>query len=261
VSEHDQQLFELQETLYESRNPTRRTLHRQRRDWIIDAIHRYGNGASSALEVGPGSGVYLPTLTAAAHDVVASDIEHAYLDRLEPLARRHANLRLVWDDITKSAFDDGAFDLIVCSEVVEHIADARPALREMHRVLSPTGTLILSTPQRYSPLELASKIAFLPGVITIVRRIYREPIMETGHINLMTNRRLCDDLHDAGFAPVEQWLAGVYLPVVAELLGERAVRLEAAVERRLRRSRLRGLLWTQFVVAQRAEAARSRGRS
>jgi SAM-dependent methyltransferase len=254
VTARDEQLFALQETLYESRNPTRRTLHRQRRAWIVDAIERYGHGANKALEVGPGSGVYLPTLAAVARHVVASDIERAYLDRLEPLAQRHDNLRLVWDDITSSAFAAGEFDLVLCSEVVEHIADARPAFREMHRVLAPTGTLILSTPQRYSPLELASKIAFLPGVITLVRRVYREPIMETGHINLMTNRRLVGELRDAGFTPVEQWLAGMYLPVVAELFGARAVQLEAALERRLRGSRLQGLLWTQFVVARRGDA-------
>ena len=57
-----------------------------------------------ALEVGPGSGVYLPTLAAAATEVVAVDIEDAYLDRLRPLEREYSDLRLVHDDILNRPF-------------------------------------------------------------------------------------------------------------------------------------------------------------
>ena len=248
MTAHDDALFEPQETLYESRNPTRRWLHRTRRDWIVDTIARWGEGSGRALEIGPGSGVYLAPFADVAEDVVASDVEHA-VSRSSRATTRHGNLRLVWDDITNSSFTDDEFDLVLCSEVIEHIADSSAALREMRRILSPNGTLILSTPQRYSFLELASKIAFLPGVIQVARRIYRQPVMETGHINLMTRRRLHDELRDARLEPVEEWLTGLYLPVVAEALGVRAVKIEKAWEQRLRGTRFEGVLWTQFVIA------------
>ena len=74
-----------------------------------------------------------------------------------------------------------------CAEVIEHIADAHAALCGLEKLLKPGGTLILSTPQRYSPLELCAKIAFLPGFIQLVRLIYREPILETGHIKVLTS--------------------------------------------------------------------------
>lgn len=47
-------------------------------------------------------------------------------------------------------FPDGAFDKIVCSEVLEHIPDYRAALAEIHRVLRPGGLLAVSVP-RYWP--------------------------------------------------------------------------------------------------------------
>jgi SAM-dependent methyltransferase len=250
MSAPENPLFALQRTLYESRNPTRRSLHVTRRDWIIDAIRRWGNGATKALEVGPGSGVYLPALASAAKHVVACDIEPAYLEPLPSLTRPHSNLQLVWDDIAHSSFDDGEFDLVLCSEVVEHIRDARPAFREMRRILSADGTLILSTPQKYSPLELTSKLAFLPGIVSLVRRIYREPILDPGHVNLMTNRELARQLRSAGFEPMEWHFAGLYIPLVAEALGQRGLRIESALERRIRGTRARSVLWTQFVVAQ-----------
>ena len=71
-------------------------------------------------------------------------------------------------------------------------------MAEMRRVLAPSGVLIMSTPQKYSPLELFSKLAFLPGIIDVVRWIYKEPILETGHINLMTKQMLRDQLERAG---------------------------------------------------------------
>jgi ubiquinone/menaquinone biosynthesis C-methylase UbiE len=249
VTDHDEELFRLQQTLYESSNPTRRWLHCSRRDWVIAAIDEWGAGAGRALEVGPGSGVYLPTLAAAATEVVAVDIEDAYLDRIRPLEREFSNLRLVHDDILRSSFSDEYFDLILCSEVIEHIADSRRALAEMRRLLSPSGVLIISTPQKYSPLELFSKLAFLPGIIDVVRWIYKEPILETGHINLMTKQVLRDQLEQAGFAIVETHTSGVYIPGVSESLGYRALRIEQALDRRVHDTRFDGLLWTQFAIA------------
>ncbi len=241
--------FEFQQMLYTSSNPTRRWLHTTRRDWIVAAIQRCGTGRGHALEVGPGSGVYLPTLAEVSDDVVAIDIEDTYLTHLAPMAESVPGLRLVRDDITRSALPTDSFDLILCTEVIEHVPDSRRALAEINRVLKPGGTLILSTPQRYSPLEVTAKLAFLPGVIDVVQRIYGEAIEDTEHINLMTSTVLQAQLAQAGFAARETWLGGVYLPLVSEFLGDSALRLERKLEPRLRASRLKWLLWTQYVIA------------
>jgi SAM-dependent methyltransferase len=248
-TDHDDALFALQQTLYTSRNPTRRWLHVSRRAWIARALRRYGSHSETAVEVGPGSGVYLPVLAELANEVIATDIEDAYLSRLTPIVRDHPNVSLLIDDITRSRLESASVDVLLCTEVIEHIEDSRAALVEMRRLLRPDGVLVLSTPQRYSPLELTAKIAFLPGVIEVVRRIYDEPVIETGHINLLTRQALRAQLVGAGFDICETHLAGVYLPVVAETMGDTALRFEQRLERRLRGTRLDWLLWTQHVVA------------
>jgi SAM-dependent methyltransferase len=43
-------------------------------------------------------------------------------------------------------FQDAAFDLVLMTDVLEHIADDTAALRELHRVAAPGATLILTVP-------------------------------------------------------------------------------------------------------------------
>lgn len=49
-------------------------------------------------------------------------------------------------DITEIAYPDNWFDAIICNHVLEHIADDRKAIRELHRVLRPGGWGILQVP-------------------------------------------------------------------------------------------------------------------
>jgi ubiquinone/menaquinone biosynthesis C-methylase UbiE len=245
------ELLRLQQTLYESKNPTRRWLHCTRRDWIVAAIRRYlPAGEKKALEIGPGSGVYLAMLASLFDRVTATDIEDAYLDHAQRLADAYPNLALLTDDITHSQLADASFDMILCSEVIEHVPDPESALKEMHRLLKPGGILILSTPQRHSTLELVAKVAFLPGVVNLVKLIYREAILEMGHINLMTERQVRLRLRTSGFEVIEYFKSGLYLPFIAEFAGKTGLRLESWLESKFRPwPVLSRLLWTQYFVA------------
>lgn len=246
------QLLQLLETLYNSRNPTRRWLHCSRRDWIVAKIRECAQTQSHrALEVGFGAGAYLPALCDAYREVVASDLDQAHLDHARAFGVKHANLRLLTDDITDSRLAQRSFDLILCTEVIEHIGDTSAVLAGIARLLAPGGTLILSTPQPHSLMELTCKVAFLPGVIKLVRRIYAEAVFETGHINLITARTLTRALENEGFVVRERHKSGMYLPLFAELGGNATLKLEQWLEAKLNGGPLSWMLWTQYYVAQR----------
>jgi SAM-dependent methyltransferase len=49
-------------------------------------------------------------------------------------------------DIRDLPFDDGSFDFIYASHVLEHIDDDRAAFSEIRRVLSPNGVAVLPVP-------------------------------------------------------------------------------------------------------------------
>ena len=243
-------LVSVQETIYRSKNPTRKWLHSIRRELIISTVRRFASRESGrALEVGPGSGLYIPVLAECCAQVTVTDVEQEYLKHVRPAAQACGNVAVVRDDITRSSLPSNAFDLILCTEVIEHLRDSQQALREIHRLLRPGGLLILSTPQKYSTLELLARIAFLPGIIQLVRLLYREPVREMGHINLLTRRGLARQIASAGFQIEESFTSGFYMPVLAELGGETAVRLERWLEKKCRGGACEGLLWTQYVVA------------
>jgi len=52
-------------------------------------------------------------------------------------------------DVTRLGFGDGRLDGVICSEVLEHVADFSAALGEIARVLKPGGTLLVTCPFLY----------------------------------------------------------------------------------------------------------------
>jgi predicted SAM-dependent methyltransferase len=49
-------------------------------------------------------------------------------------------------DITAIPEEDNSFDLIVCYHILEHVIDDLSAMKELHRILKPTGILLVQTP-------------------------------------------------------------------------------------------------------------------
>ncbi len=117
---------------------------------IIDALEE--KRPARVLDVGCGRGFYLHVLTQLefVEDIQGVDVNQTYLE----LARRStADPRVHVQEAVIEAlpFADGAFDFAICSEVLEHLADDSAGLRELHRVLRPGGTLMVSVPDRDFP--------------------------------------------------------------------------------------------------------------
>jgi SAM-dependent methyltransferase len=49
-------------------------------------------------------------------------------------------------DITCMGIAEGAFDVVMCNHVLEHIPDDAAAIAEFHRVLAPGGTALITVP-------------------------------------------------------------------------------------------------------------------
>ena len=71
---------------------------------------------------------------------VAVDIALEYLRRLPPTITR------VWSRIEEAPLADGAFDTIVCTDVLEHVQDVKPVRDRIVKALRPGGRALLAFP-------------------------------------------------------------------------------------------------------------------
>ena len=93
-------------------------------------------------------------------------------------------------DATRLPFADGAFDVVVTSEVLEHIHDDDAALRELSRVLAPGGTFAATVP------------SWFPERINwMLSDEYHAPFVEGGHVRIYTARQLQRKISRHGLRP------------------------------------------------------------
>jgi SAM-dependent methyltransferase len=98
--------------------------------------------AQRALDLGCGDGRLSALLDA--DELTLADVSPVALERAQ---RRLPQARVVeLDPDTPLPLGDGAFDLVLCAETIEHVRDVQLFLSEIRRVLSPGGRLALTTP-------------------------------------------------------------------------------------------------------------------
>jgi ubiquinone/menaquinone biosynthesis C-methylase UbiE len=105
--------------------------------------------ADSFLDAGCGDGRYLSALAEAPDRparVVCVDLSQRILDVAEAAATSAGiEGQFIQANLEALPLEDGAFDLVLCTQVLEHLLDPDAGLRELARVLAPGGTLIVST--------------------------------------------------------------------------------------------------------------------
>lgn len=107
-----------------------------------------------ALDVGCREGTQTRRLKEKGYRVTSIDIDKAY-----------ENAQIV--DINEGLpFEDNFFELIWCSEVIEHLENPQKSVNEFRRVLKPGGLLVVTTPNSYCWIsQLLSVFGFTPKKI------------------------------------------------------------------------------------------------
>jgi SAM-dependent methyltransferase len=160
--------------------------------------------ALRVLDVGCGDGTIaalaserLPDSTVVALDWAAGAVAGAR-------RRGLAGVRASVDD-AGLPFRPHAFDVVLMSEVVEHLVDPDLALAEARRVLVPGGVLLLSTPNLAAWFNRLLLLVGVQPVFSEVSRIGvfgRPGRVLAGHLRLFTARALAEDLKAHGFVEV-----------------------------------------------------------
>jgi SAM-dependent methyltransferase len=96
----------------------------------------------------------------------------------------------------------GAADVVIMSELIEHLVDPDGALEEARRVLRPGGHLLLSTPNLaawYNRGLLAAGIQPVFSEVSLRAVFGRPGSVVAGHLRLFTRRALTEFLTASGF--------------------------------------------------------------
>jgi SAM-dependent methyltransferase len=108
---------------------------------LVDFVRSLGH-VERALDVGCGDGRLTRELDAAA--LTLADVSRVALERAAARLPSAATVELEPD--APFPLGDGAFDLVLSAETIEHVRDVQLFLSEIRRVLRPGGELALTTP-------------------------------------------------------------------------------------------------------------------
>lgn len=74
--------------------------------------------------------------------------------------RREQGVEYSNADISKTGLPDSSFDGVLCSSVLEYLPSVEAALREFHRVLKSSGTLVASVPNSALSVRIPLKVVY-----------------------------------------------------------------------------------------------------
>ena len=114
------------------------------------------NGGEKVLDVGCGPGRHSWHVCKLDHcKLYAMDLDVESLEKniymLSRIAQENGsdgNWTVLQGDVQTLPFEDGTFDKIICSEVLEHVIDDEQGVRELVRVLKEGGEIAVSVPDR-----------------------------------------------------------------------------------------------------------------
>jgi SAM-dependent methyltransferase len=113
---------------------------RSRDEWVADRAGSIAPG-SRVLDVGAGTAPYRHLFR---HCQYATQ-DFAQYDGYKGAEGQYAHIDFV-SDIVEIPVADATFDVILCTEVLEHVPRPIEALREMVRIVRPGGRLFLTAP-------------------------------------------------------------------------------------------------------------------
>lgn len=127
----------------------------------IEAITKE-NPCNKMLNLGTGEGDYDQALSAYTKLLIGSDINKTDIALAQKINGHVKNLSYEVHDALSSNFKDQHFDIVVCTEVIEHVGDPNALLKEISRILRPGGYAVLTFPSlsfpfTYDPINYAAQ--------------------------------------------------------------------------------------------------------
>lgn len=143
------------------------TLNKDRRKIFLDMVNTVGENLK-ILDVGCGDGVISEPILKLGNYVASVE-----LPTIATLAKKCQVSTITAGDAEQLAFAPETFDIVIASEVLEHLWSPESFLNEAHRVLKNNGYLIVETPEGEEGLHYDSHKYFFT-VESLKLMVYRK---------------------------------------------------------------------------------------
>ncbi|OGH16739.1 MAG: hypothetical protein A3C30_00145 [Candidatus Levybacteria bacterium RIFCSPHIGHO2_02_FULL_40_18] len=167
------------------KNILQRAWHLGKLKAVLSMIDKYPD---SILDVGCASGWFLSKVSRRYPKAACVGIDK-YKKAIYYGKKRYKSLKFLYADAHKLPFRSNSFDLVIATEVLEHVTDPTGALKEIKRVLKKEGSAII---------EMDSG-NFLFGIVWHWWTNIRKGVWRDAHLHLFTAKKLSEMLGSNGF--------------------------------------------------------------
>ena len=153
---------------------------------------------SDVLNLGCSTGIIDEHIARFVRSIVGADIDEPAI-RAAQARNLPDNIRFLVADAMDLALPDESFDIVICSQVYEHVPDADRLMAEIRRVLRPGGVCYFAATNRWSLIEQHYKLPFLSWLPQsmanqYVRLLGRSDAYYEKHLGVAGLRRLAQGL-------------------------------------------------------------------
>ncbi len=167
-------------------------------------VGRYATPETRVLDAGCGRGGVIELYWERVKQAVGVDVD------LDSLVEHRCLEQLAMVDLAELPFPSSSFDLVLCSWVVEHLAQPGAVFAEVARVLCVGGHLVLLAPNAWNYVTLAQRL--VPGTFQhrLTRAVYARDDKDTFALAYRANTRGALDrrLRDVGLVNEEFHFVG-----------------------------------------------------
>ena len=187
---------------------------RNRFNFVIQNVEKHSNSTKfkNMLNLGTGEGDFDEYLAKYTEELTSCDINVFDIEQAKRVNKDIPNIIYQVKDALETEYPNDRFDLIVCTEVIEHVGNPTLLLKEIHRILAENGIAILTFPSRSFPITY-DPLNYIAKKLRSIKPIINQGAYAFGHTYLIDYEEFCKIVDAAGLqikssTPLSGYLIG-----------------------------------------------------